>query len=106
MQKEDVHTLMGEHPLLGVCFALALRFEFVGGVLGSGIGSPTEQTWVSNSELKGPGRSVGSMSIEVQCALLTLAFLQPTPRMRDVDRKPCKQGGNVRLRHDGYRLSE
>ena len=51
--------------------------------LGSGIGP---QTWVGNLELKGGDGSVESKAGEVQCALLTLVSLQPTPPMRDVDR--------------------
>ena len=50
----------------------------VRGVLGSG-GPPTKQTWVRNPRSKGADRSVGSMSVEVQCALLTLAFLRRSP---------------------------
>ena len=78
MQREDVQTPTDDHPLLQVCFAFALRFEFVRGVLGSG-GPSTKQTWVRNPRLKDADRSVGSMSVEVQCALLTLAFLRRSP---------------------------
>ena len=84
----------------------SLRFQFVGGFLGSSTGLPTELIGVGNQELKGADRSVGSIAIEVWCALLILSFLRPTLLMRDVDRTPYKQGGNVRLRHDGYQLSE
>ena len=52
---------------------------------------------MGNQELKGADRSVGSIAIEVRCALLTLSFLRPTLPMRDVDRKPYKRGDNVRL---------
>ena len=98
-------TPTGDHSLLRVCFAFALRFELVGGALGSG-GSPTEQARLSNPRLKGADRSVGSESLEVQCALLTLAFLRRSPSMQDLDRKPHEQSGNVILRHDGSQLSE
>ena len=105
MQKEDLHAPTDGRPLLRVCFAFPLQSEFVGGVLGSGIGPPTEQTWVANPGLKGAGRSAGSMSVEVQCALLQY-FCDRPPRMQDIDRKPYELDCNVRLRHDGYRLSE
>ena len=61
---------------------------------------------VWKGHLKGADRSVESMAVEVRCALLTLSFLRPTPPMRDVDRKPYKQSGNVRLCHSGCRLLE
>ena len=106
MKKEYAHTPTDDYPPLRGCLAFALRFEFFSGVLGSGIGPPTEQTWVGNPKLKGADRSVGSISVEVQHALLTLSLLRRSPPMQDVDRRPHKQGGNIRLRHDGSRLSE
>ena len=90
MQNGDVHLPRDDHPILRVCFAFALRFELVGGVLGSGIVPPTEQTLVGNPELKGADRSVELMSIVVQYALLTLHFCGRPPPMQDADRKPYK----------------
>ena len=45
------------------------------------------------------------MSVEVQCAHLQYSCDRP-PLVQYIDRKPYEPDCNVRLRHDGYRLSE
>ena len=80
---DDLHTHTDGRSFLKTSFASVPRFEFG---KSSGGGPPKKRRWSGNLRLEVVSRLVGSVAVEFQCGLLTLAFLQQNPPIRDRDR--------------------
>ena len=85
-QGTNAYTRTNDRSFLRISFPFAPRFGFGNGFLGSGGGPRKEQSLAGSLRLKGTSKSAESLAVELQCALLTLAFRQQNLPMRDGNR--------------------